>query len=412
MRNPGDSARILYVSAVDISKGNGPGVNEREFVLALSKRLGDHAFCLIPRPALDLPELRSLNLVPIPGAVRGAASFLKMQLGLVRAGTRLLAREKFDLIVFRLSAFPLGQYWLARHAGRPYAIKTLGVGVVEGTKLARGLKGLAARVLHPLNVWLIGRIARGACAVDAPTQSMVDGNRLRLNLDGRRMTVIANAANIDRFRPGDAVVARERLKLGSFDPIIGYTGGHPQRRGGKQMIEIAPRLLEEFPKLGVVIVGGSQDEIDELARLASRLQVREHVVLTGRVPFEQIPDYVNAFDVCFSFDEDDALLSKGLSSQKICQALAAGRPVISDNPDSRFLEDARIGSVADRSNILQVAQVVNSWLVLSDVERSALRDRASAYAREHLSVQSALERRLRFWGERMSEGGPGPSRGI
>ena len=49
---------ILYISSVDVSIGNGPGVNEREFILALYRAIGDRAHFLIPRPAdvvADMP---------------------------------------------------------------------------------------------------------------------------------------------------------------------------------------------------------------------------------------------------------------------------------------------------------------------------------------------------------------------
>ena len=49
--------QVLYVSSADISFGDGPGVNERDFILALHKALGDRAHFLIPQPLNPVPEV-------------------------------------------------------------------------------------------------------------------------------------------------------------------------------------------------------------------------------------------------------------------------------------------------------------------------------------------------------------------
>ena len=54
-----DNGRILYVSSVDVSLGNGPAVNEVEFIVALHELIGERAHFCIPEPehaVADLPR--------------------------------------------------------------------------------------------------------------------------------------------------------------------------------------------------------------------------------------------------------------------------------------------------------------------------------------------------------------------
>ena len=42
--------RFVYLTEVDISVDNGPGINEREFVSALLRRHRDEVVCVLPEP--------------------------------------------------------------------------------------------------------------------------------------------------------------------------------------------------------------------------------------------------------------------------------------------------------------------------------------------------------------------------
>ena len=399
-----NEGKILYISSIDISIGNGPGVNEREFIIALAKRLNRRAYFIIPQPSRNLPEIDSINYIPLK--IKGVSRiyrYLNIQISQFISANKFLSNNNIDLIIFRLDFLPITQYIIARTFKKPFALKTLGVGIVEGTKLQRGLKGILGKVLYPFNFLLIKYLSKKALAIDAPTSAMIEGNRKRFNLDKRKMLTIPNATNTDRFKPGDFMTAKRICNLDRFSHIIGYTGGRPQKRGARQLIQIAPKLLKVLPKIGIVIVGGSQADIKGLQAMAASLNLSDCITFTGQIPYEQVPIYINSLQVGFCFDEDDAVLNKGLSSQKLCQYLAAGCPVISDNPDSAFLETADIGSVVDRRDIDSIAENVLKWLILSENERDDLRKRAVRYASENLSVDHALLTRLNFWQARLSQ---------
>jgi glycosyltransferase involved in cell wall biosynthesis len=168
------------------------------------------------------------------------------------------------------------------------------------------------------------------------------------------------------------------------------------------MIAMAPKLLSQYPSLGIVIVGGGNG-LDKLRKQADELGIAEHCILPGSVPYEQVPYFVNAFDVGISFDISTRLTNIGNSSQKVRQYIACGKPVVSGIGGNLFLEQESLGTIVDPDDIEQITNAVNKWLSLPAREKEAHCHKAANYARKHLSINEALKDRLEFWNEKFSE---------
>src|SRR5512138_3304680 len=126
------SGRVLYISSVDISIGNGPGVNEREFTLGLYAAIGDRAHFLIPKPVKDVAELPVHTCTyAFPHHGHNVLRLPFHMLSQLFAAHRLLSQQHFDMIVFRLDLVPLTPFLITKWHKVPYALKTLGQGVIN-----------------------------------------------------------------------------------------------------------------------------------------------------------------------------------------------------------------------------------------------------------------------------------------
>jgi glycosyltransferase involved in cell wall biosynthesis len=391
------SGRVLYISSVDISVGDGPGVNEREFVLALYKAVGERAHFLIPRPHTPISEVPArLCTFSSPHKAHNFKLFFRHVTSTVKLADRLLSRQDFDLIIFRLDILPLAPFVIKQRHHTPYVLKTLGQGML---KAFDGRLGLLGPVLAGTNNALTRNLARGALAVDSVSEMMIEYLEQTLGLEPGKVVWIDNAVNTDRFYPASREAARRELGLEKFDPVIGYVGNLAYVRGGTQLVQVAPKLLERYPDLGVVILGvgeGHQSMID----LAHSLSVSDRCVFPGYVPFDEVPRYVNALDLGVSL-----LLPQhyAASEQKVRQYLACGKPVVASTPGSSdFIGDANLGSLVHYDDLESIAREIDRWLSLSEIERAAVSKRASRYAQDHLSVDQAVEQRLAIWNERLS----------
>lgn len=127
-----------------------------------------------------------------------------------------------------------------------------------------------------------------------------------------------DAAHYERVLDGDGPPP---APMGGWPrPVLGYTGSiHPDRVD----IALVESLARRFPQGTVALVG--PDMLPEGDR--RRLRACPNVVLSGPVPYAQVPDVMRAFDVCITPHRVSAF-TESLNPIKLWEYLAAGKPVV------------------------------------------------------------------------------------
>ena len=395
MKNLLDEGRILYISSTDVSIGNGPGVNEREFILTLYEMIGDRAHFLIPRPkddVVDLPVDACTFSLPYK---RNPLNYWGHSTSQVREANKLLSQREFDLIVMRLNLFPLSSLRLTRKHRIPYAIKTLGTGPLN----VLDDKGWwISSSLNKINLRMFGHLVPNAIVTDTDSTLHVEALQRILGVNSNSIVWIDNTVNVKRFFPSSTAKARTKLGLNQFDPIIGYIGSRPWERGGMQLIEAAPQLLRKYPNLGVVIIGEG-DQLEDMRQRARELKVADRIRLEGYVPFDEVPHYVNSLDVGVSISlREDRQVNSEL---KVRQYLACGKPVVISPGSNEFVLEEKFGSIVQPSDIEAIAAELDYWLSLPSIEQEAFCRRAVDYMGANLSMEAGVTKRIDLWGERL-----------
>ncbi len=383
---------MLYISSVDPSLDNGPGINEREFIRVLSARYSEHIHFLIPVPTNAFDHDPNLFTFCHNHFRNRPHHFILHIFSLLTHALRLIHSNNFNFLILRSSLLPIAQTIITRLYPVPYAIKTLG----NLLTILPEKGGLIARSLQPFNRAMVLDLVVRAAAVDACTQNFVDFYTGALGDRKVNIQHIDNATSVELFRPFPKLEARSRVGLGQFDPVIGYVGGAPWGDGGRQMVEMSPNLIRHYPRCGIVIVGGGED-IQKLMKLSRKLGSEDHCFFPGRVPYEKVPCYINSFDVCVSLEISERLEKIGNSSQKLRQYLACGKPVVSVAEGNSFVQDLELGSLVDPSDLVQIQNALLKWLQLTDEEKHLFSTRARRYAVKNLSIEKAVEERLDFW---------------
>ncbi len=67
---------------------------------------------------------------------------------------------------------------------------------------------------------------------------------------------------------------------------------------------------------------------DKLMEIASKLELSDKFTFTGRIPYEQVPLYINAADVCVAPFINERNSKIGLSALKTYEYLACGKPIV------------------------------------------------------------------------------------
>jgi phosphatidyl-myo-inositol dimannoside synthase len=107
---------------------------------------------------------------------------------------------------------------------------------------------------------------------------------------------LAPGVDVDIFHPrNDGAVVRARYGLGRR-PVIVCVSRLVPRKGQDTLVRALPAVRAAVPDAALLLVGSGPYR-GELAALAEREGVAEHVVLTGAVPFAELPAHYAAGDV-------------------------------------------------------------------------------------------------------------------
>jgi D-inositol-3-phosphate glycosyltransferase len=138
-----------------------------------------------------------------------------------------------------------------------------------------------------------------------------------------KISVIPLGVDLDRFRPGEQEDARRALGLDD-ERIILFVGRIEPLKGLDILISAAA-LLESDVECSVLIVGGDESsiaEVAELQELAREKGIEQRVAFVGAVDHDMLPLYYNAADLCVvpSHYESFGLVA--------VEAMASGVPVV------------------------------------------------------------------------------------
>ncbi len=252
------------------------------FVLALCERMppqevvvytasmpGDRAF----DATLSFPVHRDPRgtLLPTPAVRRRAAE--------------LLVRHGCDRVLFGASA-PLGL--LAPTLRRAGARRIVA--------LTHGHEVWWARL--PLTRRALRRIGDDVDALTYVSHWCRDRIVLALSQEAAaRMVRLSPGVDPGRFFPGcGGAEVRRRLGVGPGTPVVVCTARLVRRKGQDALVRAWPRVLGSWPDAVLLLVGDGPDR-RRLRRLVRRLGVGPSVVLTGAVPWGDVPAYTDAGDV-------------------------------------------------------------------------------------------------------------------
>ena len=150
--------------------------------------------------------------------------------------------------------------------------------------------------------------------------SALRNRALALGVAADRLVQIPHGADVDNLQPRDKGEARKRLGLTDRELLLGYVG-NILPRDLSFLLEAFRMINHQEKRTRLLLIGRgiiTEKDISE--------DIRDHVLLTGGIAYDQLQDYVAACDVMLP-PLRDTLANRGRWPSKICDYLAAGRPV-------------------------------------------------------------------------------------
>jgi glycosyltransferase involved in cell wall biosynthesis len=147
----------------------------------------------------------------------------------------------------------------------------------------------------------------------------------------------------DLFQMRSTIECRKRVGLDGYGPIIGFSSSDTHL--DLEIVFAALAIVaQDYPQIKLLITGRAKDSI---IKLAQNYQVEDRLILTGFLPFEELPWHLGCADV-FVLPFPDTVYNRGRWPNKICDYMSLGRPTVSNATGDikQLFEQHQIGFLA------------------------------------------------------------------
>ncbi len=232
-------------------------------------------------------------------------------------GAAILAEEKPDFIYERYALFGSGGLELARRFEVPLILE-LNAPLCDQQEGYQKFPLIeTARNIEP-------QILCGADALVAMTQWLADW-AVGLGVDRDKIRVLPDAVSEEHFgREPSGRAVREKYGLADL-PVVGFVGSFHKWHDVAGLIDAFATLVAADKRRRLLLVGDGHDR-QKLEKKVASLKLADKVVFTGKVPHEEVPDYLAAMDVTtVPYQPIDDFF---FSPMKLFEGMAAGRPTV------------------------------------------------------------------------------------
>jgi len=143
--------------------------------------------------------------------------------------------------------------------------------------------------------------------------------------DFDKISIIPAGVDLERFNPQvDGTRIREKYGIKKDDILLFFMGWIYEFSGMKEVAESLVNTENDHIKLMIV---GEGDLYKPLLKMRSEKNLDGRLILTGKVPFADIPKYLSAADICLLPAYKNEIMMN-IVPIKIYEYMAMGKPVI------------------------------------------------------------------------------------
>jgi glycosyltransferase involved in cell wall biosynthesis len=146
--------------------------------------------------------------------------------------------------------------------------------------------------------------------------------------DVNKISVIPAGVDFEKFNPQtDGSSIREKYGIKKNDILLFFMGWIYDFSGMKEVAESLSSTDNENIKLMIV---GEGDLYKLLSKMKSENNLNKKLILTGKIPFEEVPKHIASADICLLPAYKNEIMMN-IVPIKIYEYMAMGKPVIATN---------------------------------------------------------------------------------
>jgi N-acetyl-alpha-D-glucosaminyl L-malate synthase BshA len=227
-------------------------------------------------------------------------------------------------------------------------------------------------------------VLKNADAVIALTEDM---KKKIQKICDRDVVVVPNGIDLERFNNLSKGDIRKRLKIKDDKKRIIFVGTLRPVKSVKYLIKAIKIIIQKDINTRLMLVGDG-DERGNLEKLVKELSLEEYVKFVGKVPNEEVPEYMAVSDVFVlpSLSESFGIVN--------LEAMASGLPIVATKVGGlpEIIKDGENGFLVEPKNPEELAEKVLSILGNNELRERITRnnkEKAKDYSWE--SVVEKLE---------------------
>lgn len=293
-------------------------------------------------------------------------------------------KNRPDVLYLRQNSFPFFPIALCKLLGISSIVEVNGL-VMDELKVSPDSKSFAYRVFSYLALRSERFNYRYCDRIVSVTDKLKNELVRVYSVPAEKVHVINNGANTDIFKSLDRKQARAELGLDDSKKYVCFVGHLAAWQGVEFLIHSAPLILDKCPEVRFLVVGDGIMK-DKLQKIASERGISDKFIFTGRVPYENVPVYINAADVCVAPFIKERNSKIGLSALKTYEYLACGKPIVASSiPGVKDLIDLSGGGISvPPENPGELANAVVK-LISDENMRNAMGEKGRKYVVENHS---------------------------
>jgi glycosyltransferase involved in cell wall biosynthesis len=286
-------------------------------------------------------------------AVRPGSPLREPLAGLITSWHEMPLRNSLDIASARSIADLIAEHAIDivhAHLGRDYLVAAMACRRAKTAKLVLTRHHYLPIKQNAIYRWLLQDLS----AVIAVSRSVGESIAQRLAIDPKKVHVIPNWIDPERFNPIDREAARSMFRLRS-SLSVACIGQITPAKGQEEFINAAGRIARMRADVEFVVVGAENDESSpftrRLAELAGNLGIADRVSFKGHV--YHMAELLAAVDIVVvpSWDEGFSLVTaEAMAARRAVLAsdIAAIREIIDDNVTGMLFPVRDVSALANK----------------------------------------------------------------
>ncbi|NMC59180.1 MAG: glycosyltransferase family 4 protein [Candidatus Methanofastidiosa archaeon] len=180
--------------------------------------------------------------------------------------------------------------------------------------------------IQPLGKIIEQNILKNADRVITINEKLRD-YAIKMGADSSKTHVVRGGIDLERYNYQlDGTSIREKYGIKKDDFLLFFMGWLYSFSGLKEVAVELSKTRESMPNIKFLIVG-SGDALEELREISLKYDLGDRLILAGSQPYEKIPEYIAASDICLLPAYCNETMSD-IVPIKLYEYLAMGKPVI------------------------------------------------------------------------------------